>query len=420
MEHLVLVGTNHRLAPVEWRERLAFGADTLSPALQTLHRQFPEVVLLSTCNRTEIYALATQPESTEKQLYDFFQARAGSAQISFYVRRDREVIGHLLSVACGLDSMLLGEFEIQRQVRMAYEAAAEQATAGPILSALFQSAIHMGKRARTETAIGRGAASTAYAAVQLARQKLGTLAGRYVLVIGAGEMGQRVAKNLRGERISAIIVANRTYDRAVAIAHDLGGRAIHFDRLAEGLAAADVVISATGAPHLVLDAAAIRQAMARRPERPLCIIDIAVPRDVDSSAKSITNVHLFDLDAAQAVAQENLAERQKQVALVHEMIAVEVEKFWDWYTTRRVAPVIAALCERAEVIRRAELERTQRRLGHLGQNDLAAIDALTHSIVNRILAPPIVHLKEQTRGEANQSLIATLCELFDLEPETRA
>jgi glutamyl-tRNA reductase len=418
MEHILLVGTNFRHASLPVREQIAFAAATLPDLLTTLHRDLAEIVILSTCNRTEIYAVAGDIALAQARLRDAITTRAESLAPCLYVKLDRETTRHLFSVAAGLDSMIPGEFEILGQVRAAYELAADQKTVGPILAALFQAAIHAGKRARSETAIGRGTASAAYAAVQMARRRLGTLQNRRVLVIGAGIMGQRVAKNLRAQGTSAIIVANRTFDHAIALARELGGTAIQFDGLDAALAEADVVISATGAPHLILDRARLARAMAARPARPLCIIDIAVPRDVDPAARQIPELHLFDLDDLQVIVRDNLAEREKQTAQVRAIVEAEVAGFWNWYLERRAAPVIRDLHARAETIRRAELDKGLRRLEHLSARDRQIVEALSASMLNKFLATPTQHLKECALADDGQVYLDALRELFELPEET--
>lgn len=423
---ILITGLNHTTAPIQIREGVACTHGELVRALPQLVSQdvngpLTEGVILSTCNRTEVYVVASDPARGEQHLRHFFEQRAEFSSIPLaeclYTYWDRDAVGHLLSVACGLDSMIIGEFEILGQVRSAYELAMNQKTIGPILTALFHAAIHTGKRARSETAIGHGATSVAYAAVRLAQEKIGSLENRSALVIGTGEMGQRVAKNLRANGVSTLLVTSRTHDHAITLAHQLGGSAVRFEDLSGALASVDVVISATGAPHTVLPAATIERAMAGRPERALCIIDIAVPRDVDPAAAQILNVHLFDLDDLQEVARENIAEREKEVIRVRAIIAEEEEEFWRWYLARRAAPVIARLRERAEAIRVAELDKALRRLGHLhlSERDRNVIIALSEGIVNKLLAAPVAHLKEHVQGGDSQVYLSAVCELFELQ-----
>ncbi len=421
---ILLMGFNHVTAPLQVREQAACTQEDLLPSLSRLlssgANPLAEGVVLSTCNRMEIYAVTEDRLRGEKKIQEYFAAhsRIPIEQLTahLYAVSGRNAAIHLFSVASGLDSMILGEFEILGQVRTALEMAVQQKTVGPLLSALFQTAIHTGKRARSETGIGRGAASAAYAAIQLAREKVGPLKGRCVLIIGAGEMGQRVAKNMQGDGVGALIVANRTHDHALDLAGQLKGRAVLFADLNRALVQADVVISTTGAPQVILDAAQIAGAMAERASRPLCVIDIALPRDIDPRANEIPNVHLFDLDDLQSVARWNLAEREKEVEQVQAIVAQEAENFWRWYLARRAVPVIAELRRRAEFIRAAEFERTLRRLGHLNlsERDRSIVAALSTRIVNKLLAAPTAHLKESMQTEDKEVYLDTLRELFEL------
>jgi len=441
-QHILMMGLNHTTAPIEVREGVACTRHDLAQALPQLispggpgaKTPLTEGLILSTCNRTEIYSVTDDWSRGEHWLRDFFAARqefsSSSSAQCLYTRRDREAVRHLFSVACGLDSMILGEFEILGQVRAAYELAAQHRgakggqaplmskTIGPILSALFHAAVHAGKRARSETAIGRGAASAAYAAVQLARKEVGDLKDRSVLVIGAGEMGQRVARSLQANGARPLSVASRNYDHAVTLARHLGGRAIQFEELEDALRDADVVISATGAPHLVLHATTVARALSARPQRTLCIIDIAVPRDVDPAAAQIPNVHLCDLDDLQTVARENILEREKEVTIVRGIIAEEAEEFWRWYSARPAAPVIGELRQRAEAIRAAELSKAMRRLGHLhlSERDRNVIAALSEGIVGKLLAAPMARLKEHAQNGDGQVYLDAVSELFELTP----
>ncbi|MBI3741453.1 MAG: glutamyl-tRNA reductase [Chloroflexi bacterium] len=428
MSHILMMGLNHTTAPIQIREQVACKCDELAQILPRLisadsHSALTESVVLSTCNRIEIYAVTDDRVRGEQSLRDFFESRRELISIpltnSLYAHHDRAAAQHLLGVACGLDSMILGEFEILGQVRAAYEIANQHKTAGAILTALFHRAIHSGKRARAETGIGRGAASVASAAVALAREQIGDLTEKNILVIGSGEMGQRTAQNLRADGVRSLYVVNRTYDHALKIANDLGGTALPFADLDDALIQADVVISATGARHIVLDAATITRAMSTRPNRALCLIDIGLPRDIDPRAREISNVRLFDLDNLNQVAEENRAEREKYIAEVRAIIEHELEEFWNWLLARRAAPTITALRERAEEIRAAELDKALRRLGHLELNerDRNVIAALSASIVSKLLAAPTAHLKERVQSGDGQVYLDTLRELFELSDE---
>ncbi|HEY6041960.1 MAG TPA: glutamyl-tRNA reductase [Anaerolineae bacterium] len=426
-QHILMMGLNHATAPIQIREQVACTRDQLALILPQFISAEPspitESAILSTCNRTEIYAVADEVARGRERLREFFETRSGLVAVPLvsclYEKQDRDAVEHLLTVASGLDSLILGEFEILGQVRQAYEIAQQQKTLGPILTTLFHKALHAGKRARSETTIGQGAASVAFAAVELIRQEIGDLSLRRVLVIGSGEMGQRVAKNLTACGVRTLLVTSRTYEHAVEIADDLGGQALPFARLGEVLHQADVVITATGAPHIVLPFVMIAAAMAERPQRSLCLVDLAVPRDVEPAVAQIPNVHLYTLDDLQGVVRSNVAERAKQVEPVRIILAEELEEYWNWWMERRAVPVIAGLRERAETIRQLELDKALRRLGHLQLNerDRNIISALSAGIVKKLLAAPTVNLKERVSSGDGQIYLDTLSELFELTDE---
>lgn len=421
---ILMMGLNHTTAPVHVREGIACTraelSTTFSAFANAIDSPLQEMLVLSTCNRTEVYAVTQDAPRAMESLRDFFRARAEfpthTLDDLLYTYADQAAVDHLLSVACGLDSMILGEFEIQGQVRAAFELAQKHKTIGAILTTLCHSAIHAGKRARAETSIGAGAASVASASVALARRRLGNLNGRCALIIGAGEMAQRAAKNLAADGMCAIIVANRTIENALELAAEINARAIGFDELADALVSSDVVISATAAPHVILSAAMVRAAMAKRSDRPLCLIDIAVPRNIDPQVAEIPNAHLDNIDALQDLVDANRAAREQAVTQVRAIIAEETQEFWNWYHARRAAPVIAKLHKHAEQIRQSELDKALRRLGHLQLNerDRNVIAALSVGIVSKLLASPTIHLKEIASSGDGQSYFDALQKLFEL------
>ena len=422
-QQILMMGLNHTTAPIQLREQIAMLPCIREEVWGQLHTHldpalFPERLILSTCNRTEIYVFTADPARGESGLRDVFAVPdVFSSSINFlYTYANREAAAHLFAVASGIDSMIIGEFEILGQVRRAYLTAAEQNALGPILHHLFNDAIHVGKRAHSETAIGAGAASVASAAVTLARQQIGALTGCRALVIGAGEMAERVAKNLAADGACAVMVANRTLENARVLADEIGGRAIQFDQLSTALAQADLVVSATSAPHVILNAPTVNAAMRARNAQSVCLIDIAVPRDIDPQVAGIPQVQLFNIDDLNRLVDANRAEREKAVTQVDAIIAEEVEKFWEWYVERRAAPVISELRGRAESIREAELQKAFRRLGHLHltDRDRNVIAALSAGIVGKLLAAPTVHLKERVQSGDGQVYLDTLRELFEL------
>ncbi len=417
--NLLLIGLNHTIAPVEVRERLAFGAERLGTALTELCGLLaaevcscddgaPEVVILSTCNRTEVYAWAGG--EAEAIIRRYLAGRSGLAADVLagylYVRRCDDAAHHLLRVAAGLDSLVIGENEILGQVKDAFEAAHAAGTTGPVLSALFRFAAQAGKRVRSETDIGRLALSVATIVVEMARAAFGPLADRTALLIGAGKMGSIAGQALVRAGLRCVLVANRTFDRAQQLAAKLGGRAVRFDALAENLAAADIVICSTGAPHLVLRAADVERALERRHASPLplsasprlLVADLAVPRDADPAIAEIPGVRLADIDDLEAIVRANhplaAAVRDAAEGIVQE----ELAGFRAWQSARCCVPVIQALRARADAICQAEVEKTLRKLGDLSPRQQEMIAAMARAIANKLLHEPVVRLKEPPLG----------------------
>ncbi|MFQ6014560.1 MAG: glutamyl-tRNA reductase [Anaerolineae bacterium] len=424
--HIVVSGVSHKTAPVEVLEKLAFTTQGREEALAELVREdqnrgnpVAEGALLFTCNRVELYALVDDSEEGSERvgffLSDFHGFDRGAFADYLYLYRDEAAVSHLFAVASGIDSLVVGEPQILGQVRDAFEEAASQGTIGRVLSALFRQALATGKRARTETGISQNAVSVSYAAVELARKIFGDLGSRQVLIIGAGETGELTAKTLMDNGAKGIIVANRTYDRALTLARRWGGRAWNFNRLPLALWQTDIVISSTGAPHPILRPDMVREAMRMRNNRPLFLIDIAVPRDIDPAVGAIDNVYLYDIDDLRAVVEANLQERQKEVGKVEAIVAEEAAKFMTWFHSLDVVPTISDLRRRAESIRRAELEKALRRLGDLSERERNIINALTLGIVNKILHEPTVRLKRQANERDGYRYREAIRELFALD-----
>ncbi|MGE5508824.1 MAG: glutamyl-tRNA reductase [Chitinophagales bacterium] len=405
MTALVGLGLNHKTAPVEVRERLSLAGERCSAALQELIGRpvLDEVVVLSTCNRTEVYAACQSARSGLQTLMEFLKARLGEMdhplEPYLYRHEDLDLVQHLFRVVSGLDSMILGEAQILGQVKDALHSALNANTAGVYLGKLFRQAVEVGKRVRTETDIGQSAVSISYAAVELARKIFGELAGKSVLIIGAGETGELTARTLVAHGATAILVANRTHARAVELASRIGGQAFLFEQLPECLAQTDIVISSTGAPHAVVELDMVRAAMHRRRQRPLFLIDIAVPRDIDPRVNGLENVYLYDIDDLQMVVERNLAKRELEVERVERIIVEETESFSQWWAARQVVPVIRALKAYGDEIRDAELKRLFRRLSHLSNRDREMIRAAAGVIVNRLLHHPVVFLKSAAADE---------------------
>jgi glutamyl-tRNA reductase len=395
---LLVVGTSHRLAPVEVRERVALDGEG-EAALAHRLGDSGEAVCLSTCNRTELYLAAadtgTAGDRATEALADLGRISRADLEPYLYRLEQESAATHLFRVAAGLDSLVPGEGEIQGQVRSAYERGA----VGPLLDRLFRQALHTGKRVRTETAIGESPASVASAAAALAAQVFGDLSGRRIVVIGAGKVGELAARNLvsRGAQLS--FVANRTVDRASSLADRFGGEALPLDRVDEELAAADIVVSSTAARDLVLDRGQIERALEGRKGRPLLLVDLAVPRDIDPAAKDLQGCFLYDIDDLQSVVEETLTGRREEAIRAEEIVAGEGERFNAWLASLESVPAIASLRERAEAIRRGELAKAAPRLVGLSERERHAVESVTNQIVNKLLHQPIMRLKEAGLGD---------------------
>jgi glutamyl-tRNA reductase len=412
--HLVTcVGINHLTSPIEERETLAFSRDELLPALQRLNGGNRGAAILSTCNRTELYTTAPRHDAAALVAALNAQKHASVDAAHFYTYRHRDAVEHLFRVAAGIESMVLGESQVLGQVREAMSAATEAGSLNGVLSRVFHSAIVVGKRARTETHIGRHAVSISSAAVALARKYAGDLAGKTVLVISAGSTGKLAARSIAEISGARIIVANRTAERAAAVAAEIGPNAtgVALSHLASVLPEADVVISGTGADGYVLGLEQVAPAAAMRNGSGLILIDIAVPRDIDPAVVGISGVSLFDIDDVETMAQAGLNGRQAEVGRVEAIIAEEVASFLDWWDTLDVLPVISALRERAEAIRRDELERTLKRLPALDDDARRRIEAMTAAIVKKMLDRPIARLKD---GADKALYMDALQDLFDV------
>ena len=407
------VGLDHLTSPVEQREQLAFAPEDLRPSLLRLTGDNCGAAILSTCNRTELYT--TAPSGGAKKLIEALNAEKGASvdAAHFYVLHHEEAVRHLFRVAAGVESMVLGESQILGQVREAMSAATEAGTLNGVLSRVFHSAITVGKRARTETQIGRHAVSVSSAAVALARKHVGDLKNKTVLVISAGSTGKLAARSIAESSGARIVVANRTAERAVDVASEIGPAAsgIPLDRLADVLPQTDVVISGTGAGGFVIGPEHVRPAMGSRNGNGLLFIDIAVPRDIDPAVRDIPGVLLFDIDDVQALAKSGMDVRQSEVHRVEAIVAEEIADFLAWWDTLDVVPVISALRERAETIRRQELARTLKRLPDLDEDSIERIEAMTAAIVKKMLDRPIARLKD---GADKALYMDALQDLFDV------
>jgi glutamyl-tRNA reductase len=406
---LVLVGTSHHFAPLELRERVAMPPAEAAALARELAGTELECVCLSTCNRTELYVAGPDPDAAEAAVTASLEA-VGAA---LYRLRDEAAALHLFRVSAGLDSMVPGEGEILGQVRAAFERGAT----GPFLDRLFRQALHAGRKARAQTAIGESPASVSSAAAALAEQVFGDLRGRTIVLLGAGKVSELAARNLlsRGSRIA--FVANRTADRATALAARLGAEALPLERVGEQLAAADVVVSSTSAPGLVLERGPVAEALRGRRGRPLLFVDLAVPRDVDPEIADLDGCYLYDLDDLQAVVTETLAGRRREAERAEAILATEAERFRAWQASLDVVPAIASLRARAEEIRAAELRKAEGRLGRLTEGERRTVESITSQIVNKLLHLPTVRMKQAAAAADGVIYADAVRHLFGLEDE---
>ena len=412
-----VLGVNHRTAPLEVRERFAHGAHEVPAALaRVMAAGASGGVLLSTCNRTEFY-LVLEDEGPADAVWSLLDERLperGRASKYGYIVRDRDAVRHLYRVSAGLDSMILGESQIQGQVRDAWEAS--RAHAGPVLHRLFQTALHVGARVRTETAVGAGTASAASAAVAVAGKIFGELAGRSALVLGAGDMAELAATCLVDEGVQVSLVANRTHERARVIAERLGARALTLEEAWPHFGTIDIALCSTAAPHAIVTWERVAPVIAGRSGRPLCILDLAVPRDVDPAVAQLENVFLYDVDDLQTVAAQATARRRDEVPAAERIVEEETDLFWAWYGGLGVVPVIKEFRGRLEQLRAAELERAMRQLGHLAPEDRARVEQFSHALLNKFLHQPTVALKEAAEQGRGYGLLEAIRRLFGLGP----
>lgn len=415
---IVVVGLSHQTAPLAVREALAIPEAKMAEALERLREEsgLTEAMILSTCNRVEVYGRA--PESVAGPVAEFLarfhDRRLEDLESHLYRLEGEAAVRHAFRVAASLDSMVLGEPQILGQVKRAYEAAEAAGALGSVLNTLRNRSFAAAKRARTETAIGRNAVSVSHVAVELARKIFGDLSERSVLLVGAGKMSEVAARQMVRDGARAAVLGGRTLERAEQLAAALGGRAAPLEALRSEMSRVDVVISGTGAPGLVVRREDVEAAQAARRHRPLFLIDIAVPRDIEPEAGKVKGVFLYDLDDLRSVAEANLRERRKEAAAAQAILDHEIRAFLQWRESLDVVPLLVELRSRADEIRRAEVDKARRRLGPLTPEQEKAVDAMTSGIVNKLLHPPTVELKRMAASRHHTEYVGLIRKLFGL------
>jgi glutamyl-tRNA reductase len=419
---LLIVGVNHRTAPVALRERLGFAAADLQPALARLLAVpgVQEGAIISTCNRVEVVTCVDAGAAAERDVSAFLarerNVEAGELAPHLYVRRGREAVRHLFRVASSLDSMVVGEPQILGQMKEHYAEATSAGASGSVLHRVFHRSFTVAKRVRTETAIAGKAVSVASVAVDLTRTIFEALEDKTAMLIGAGKMSELVARHLKAHGIAGIMVATRTFDHAVELARELGGVPVPFERMAEYLKLADVVIGSAGAATYLVTPATVQETLRARKQQPMFFVDMGVPRNFDPAINELDNVYLYDIDDLGRAAGDNAGEREREARRAEAIVDAEVDGFWHWLSTLEVVPTIVALRAKVEAIRRRELEKALTSLKDQAPRHRALLDALTSAIVNKILHAPIATLKRRDATMTQAELVATARQLFDLDP----
>jgi glutamyl-tRNA reductase len=424
--HVVVIGINYKTAPVEIREKLTFGEPELADAMKRLQQQksILENVIVSTCNRTEIYAVVDQLHTgryyIKAFLADWFHIDIDTIAPYLNVLENEAAVEHLFRVASGLDSMILGETQILGQVKTSYLLAQEAGTVGTIFNHLFKQAVTFAKRAHSETEIGANAVSVSYAAVELAKKIFGDLSSKHVLIIGAGKMGELAAQNLYGNGVKKVTVVNRTLEKAEELAKKFAGTAKSLCELSCALLEADIVISSTGAKDYIITKEMMAPLERMRKGRPLFMVDIAVPRDLDPAIAELESIFLYDIDDLEGIVQANLAEREKAARQIENMIGTELVAFQQWLQTLGVVPVIAALREKALAIQAETMKSIERKLPHLSERDRKVLNKHTKSIINQLLRDPILRAKELAAEPNAEEALQLFMKIFNIEDAVEA
>jgi glutamyl-tRNA reductase len=415
---------SHRTAPVDLRERLDFSSRDLGAAVEAVAARpsMAESVVLSTCNRSEIYVASEDPARARDELVtflsDYHHVPTQAFQPHLFALENSAAVAHLFRVAAGLDSLVVGEPQILGQVKDAFQSATNKRCVGPVLRHVFQWSFGVGKRVRTETALGEGAVSVSFAAVALARKIFGRLHGRRVLVVGAGEISSLTAQHLRAQGVGDIVITSRTHAHAETLAAEVGGMAVPWEGMIAALGSAEIVITATGSPRPIITRAQLEAVQGRRARsNPLFIIDVAVPRDVDSAVGDIEQVFLYNIDDLQSIVEENLSRRAAEVERAESIVNEEVTRFMAWQRSRSAVPTVVALRQRFESIRRSELQRLEGKLGALSPDARARVDEVTRLIVEKLLLEPTEQLKALPDEETQAAYTEAVNRLFKLQDE---
>ena len=417
----VVIGLNHKTADVDLREKLAFNGPKLEDGIRQI-RELPEVketIIVSTCNRVEIYLTVSDVEKAFEAVKDFFvrffEIRRESLENALYLYHDMQAVRHIFRVSSSLDSMVVGEPQILGQLKDAFEFALERKTTGILLNRLLKKSISVAKRVRTETKIAENAVSISFAAVELAKKIFADLSEKSFMLLGAGEMAELAVKHMINNGVKDIVIANRTYETGCNLAKEFNGRAIRFDDYLNELAHADILICSTGAQNYVLMKEQMQKVMKERKNRPVFLIDISVPRNIDPEINDLDNVYLYDVDDLQGTVDTNILERQKEAKKAEDIIEEEIETFRKWLSSLDSVPTVIALREKAEAIKREEVEKLLKRCPEIGEKEKKAIEGMAGSIINKLIHAPTVALRED--AEDKDITIATIKRLYGLDGE---
>ncbi|MCK6257946.1 glutamyl-tRNA reductase [Fictibacillus sp. KIGAM418] len=423
--HILVVGLNYKTAPVEIREKVAFNPNEMDQALRALRerKSILECTIVSTCNRTEVYAVVDQIHTgryyMKSFLAEWFSIDTNELNPFLFIREEEIAVEHLFRVAAGLDSMVLGETQILGQVRDSFLLAQQEGTTGTIFNHLFKQAITLAKRSHSETEIGENAVSVSYAAVELAKKIFGGLEKKDILIVGAGKMGELTAKHLHSNGVASVHVVNRTFEKASELAGRFEGTAHPIEHLTSVLAHADIVITSTGSDSYVITKEMVQSVLKQRKGRPLFMVDIAVPRDLDPSLDELESVFLYDIDDLEGIVEANLAERKKEAEKIEIMIEEEIIGFHSWVNMLGVVPVITALREKALAVQAETMQSIERKMPQLTDREKKVLSKHTKSIVNQLLRDPIVRIKEQAGEPGADQALEFFTKIFALEEEVK-